>query len=106
MIVLNGKKFARTNREFMDSLFSPTGTCAGFYTVYPRAIIIMDMHRNRVGCINWDGVLCSATKQVNGRYWYNYRTPELIGEYPSYSAEREEVKGIVRALIKERCSTR
>lgn len=106
MITLNGKKFARNNREFVDSLFSPGGTCVGYYKVQKRAVILEDMHHNRIGAVNWDGVLCSATKMPDGRYWYSYRTPDIIGDFPRYLTEREECETIVREHIKERCPSK
>ena len=106
MITLNGKKFAANNREFTESLFHPGGTCVGYYKVLKRAVVLMDMQRKRIGAVNWDGVLCSAVKQPDGRYWYCYRTPDLIGEYPRYITEREECDAIVREYIKERCPSK
>jgi hypothetical protein len=103
MITLNGKKFARNNREFAESLFSPGGTCVGYYKVLKRAVILMDMRGERIGCVNWDGVLASATRGYDGRYRYCYRNPDLIGEFPRYLDKVEACQAIVKEHIKERC---
>lgn len=103
MITLNGKKFAKNDSEFIDSLFHSGGTCVGYYKVMRRAVILMDHNKKRIGCVNWDGVLASATKGKDGRYRYCYRNPDLIGEFPRYMDEVDACKAIVREHIKERC---
>ena len=44
MIELNGHKFAKTNSEFIDSLFEQGGTCYGFYKQYKNRIVLQDQH--------------------------------------------------------------
>lgn len=99
MITLNGKKFARNDREFTSSLFSPGGTCVGYYRPSRRCVVLMDMHKRRIGIINADGCLAKATKLDNGRYWYSYATPALIGEYASHGQECDEVRAVVREYL-------
>lgn len=92
MLTLNGKKFAANDREFTESLFSAGGTCVGYYKAHKGEVQLFDMQRNRIGVINREAVLASCTKLENGRYWYTYHNPAIIGEYVSYAQEREECK--------------
>ena len=77
MIELNGKKLALNDDEFTNSLFTPGGTCVGYYKVNKRSISILDMNKNKVGVINARGVLGAATK-VDGGYWYSYADIDII----------------------------
>ena len=93
MITLNGKKFAKNEQEFTDSLFSKGGTCSGYYKVYKTKINLYDHNMNLIGVIA-NKVLAKATKQDNGKYWYSYGTPDIIGDYDNYSQESAEVSNI------------
>ena len=88
MIKLNNIKFAINETEFINSLFETDGTCHGYYRVYKRRIVLMDKDKNRIGVIV-NNVLGKATKQDNGKYWYSYATPELIGDYDYTQQQRD-----------------
>ena len=90
MIVLNGRKFAENEKEFINSLFDKDGTCTGYAKRNLHSIILQDMQKNRVGVINQDGCLCCATKTENG-YRYSYADIDILGEY-SYSQERNDIQ--------------
>ena len=94
MITLNGKKFAKDENEMQDSLFHKGGTCVGYYRVNKRSITIMDHQKKKVGVIS-NNVL-GSTRKVEGGYWHTYATPDIVGEYPSYTEEVEEIKSITR----------
>ena len=89
MIILNGKKFAKNDREFTDSLFDIDGTCVGYYKRYKRSIKLFDHQHNLVGGINKHGVLHSSTEldtitknpDDTGKYWHTYGNPDIIGDY-------------------------
>ena len=91
MIILNDKKFAVNDTEFTNSLFEVGGTCVGYYKKNRKSIYLMDHQKNRVGVINKELVLGTATIQEDGAYWYSYATPSLIGEYDTYSSQRQNV---------------
>ena len=66
MIELNGNKFAKTDSEFIDSLFDSGGTCYGFYKQYKNRIIFEDMQHKPFAALvhNRDGnhfVSCTNT---------------------------------------------
>ena len=90
MLILNGKRFAANDKEFIDSLFTGSTTCVGYYRVNKKSISIMDQQKNKVGVIA-NNVLATATKQGKG-YWYCYATPDIVGEYSSHMQEVEEVR--------------
>jgi hypothetical protein len=92
MIILNGKKFAETEKEFTNSLFETGGTCVGYARRTKRTIILEDHNKNRIGVINKWGVLCKASKTEEGKYWYSFGDIDLIGKYDNYMKEVEEPK--------------
>ncbi len=80
MITLNGKKFAESDRETIDSLFDPTGSCVGRAKRYRREIRLYDMRGNIVGFIAH--IVGTSTVQTDGTIWHTYGTPAILGEYP------------------------
>jgi hypothetical protein len=102
MIILNGSKFAETEEEFTGSLFEQGGSCVGYVKPYRKSIVIQDHNRNKVGVINKHGVLCKATKQGDGQYWYSYGDIDLIGEYASYMLKVNECEDALRKLVTEK----
>lgn len=94
MLVLNGAKFARTQAEFTESLFDPSGTCVGFYKPNAKSITLSDPQGEKIGVINSHGCLCAATK-LNGRYWYSFATIKQIGQYQSYLQSVDEPRNAI-----------
>lgn len=95
MIILNGKKFARNEKEFTDSLFEKEGTCCGYYRPYKNQVSLFDHNKNKIGAVTRSKVLALATRQDNGKYWYSYGDIPLIGEFSSYSEQCKQVDAIV-----------
>jgi hypothetical protein len=93
VIDLNGKRFARNNKQMVDSLFDGPTTCVGFYKVNKRSIVLMNIQRERIGVINRHRVLCCASKRDKG-YWYSHGTIPQVGEYESYLKRCEEIGDI------------
>ncbi len=92
MIILNGNKFAESDSEFVDSLFESGGTCSGYAKRNKKSVTIMNMRKEKVGLINAHGVLGSATKQPDGKWWYSYADIPEVGKYASYMQQVEECK--------------
>ena len=97
MITLNSKKFAETEKEFINSLFEIGGTCVGYAIERKDRIVLTDHNKNRIGVITKHRVLALATKQDNGKYWYSHGDINIIGKYGSYA---NQVKDIDCALTK------
>jgi hypothetical protein len=45
MLVFNGKKYAKNDAEFVDSLFQSGGTCNGYYKRVKHGVKLYDMQR-------------------------------------------------------------
>lgn len=98
MIQLNGKRFAATDAEMVESLFYPGGTCAGFYKRRADGVALLNLQRELVGVVNLHGVLCCATRLADGRYWYTHADIGLVGRYDSYARKVEECRAVL-ALV-------
>ncbi len=98
-IQLNGKTFTRSKGAMVETLFNPNGTASGFYRVSGGAILIYDPQGNPIAVINRAGVFGCATRLDNGRIWYSYATPRIIGEFSSYSDGVEQVKRAHEAAL-------
>lgn len=72
MITLNNKKFAESEKEFTESLFTSGGTCSGYAKKYKRHIKIYDVTYTLIAEINRYGCICKANLQSDGSIWYNY----------------------------------
>jgi hypothetical protein len=90
MLILNGKKFAESESEFIESLFDSGGTCAGYAKRNKRSVTLKNMQGEKIGVINSHGVLCAARKLDNGRWWYSYADIPEIGRYDSYMQQVNE----------------
>ena len=92
MLILNGNKFARSEKEFTNSLFETGSTCVGFYKPLKSQIKLFDHNHNLVGVITKHKVLAKATQQACGKYWYSYGDIGLIGRYDSIIDQYNEVQ--------------
>ena len=91
MIILNGKKFAENEEEFINSLFQQGGTCVGYIKPYKKTIAILDHQKNKVGVITCNKVMARADKQNKG-YWYSYGDIDIVGRYDSYAQQCDEIE--------------
>jgi len=98
MITLNGKMFAKNDKEFTDSLFQEKGTCVGKYKVLKNKVNLYDIQNNIIGVVTKTGVLAKATKATNKRYWYSYSAVDLIGEYASIGKQDEDIRQVLALL--------
>lgn len=81
MLTLNGRTFARNNAEFTASLFSPGGTCTGFYRRTPKGAYLYNMQRTLVGflkCGDQFTGMVSAHKCDDGRTRYMYAADSAL----------------------------
>lgn len=97
MIELNGKRFAATNAEMVESLFHTGGTCAGFCKRRSDGVALLNLQRELVGVVNLHGVLCCATRLPDGRYWYSHADIDLVGRFDSYSRKLDECRAVLAA---------
>lgn len=83
MIKFNGKKYAKNDREFTESLFDASGTCNGFYKRIKNGIQLFDMQRNLAAFIvdrPSEKFVVTAHK-VEGRARYMFSTCSLTEKW-------------------------
>lgn len=90
MITLNGAKFAETEAEFNDSLFTGPATCVGYAKRLKTKIKLLNPQHELIGVINKWGCLLSALKLEDGKYWYSFTTIKEIGEYEDFAESVNE----------------
>lgn len=82
MLIFNGKKYAKNDKEFVNSLFT-SQTCSGYYktqrngsgtTIYnmQKEVIAFIVHNNRQGYF-----VVSATKHTDGKTYYMFGLSSL-----------------------------
>ena len=94
MLTINNVLFAKNDNELLDSLFTGDKTASGFYKVLKNEIKLYNTSKELIGVITKNKCLAKATKLDNGKYFYNFATIDLIGEFKSYKKkieEREEI---------------
>lgn len=75
MITINGKKYAKNQAEFTESLFASDGTCVGFYALRKNGVLLSDMQNKPFamaverGYSTW---FVSASRREDGRMWYMF----------------------------------
>lgn len=94
MLEFNGRRFAETEREIVDSLFHPGGTVAGKAKRTARKIDLFDLNGAHVGTITRNGIVATATPQADGRTWYSYGWPAIAGPELGLSATRDAIEAI------------
>lgn len=90
MIIINNVKFAESEDEFTQSLFS-NQTCSGFAKRFKRKVLLYDHQKKLQGVITTHGIIGTAT-QMDGYIWYSYGEPKLLRDFPyakHYDAARE-----------------
>lgn len=70
MFILYGKKYAKNDREAVNSLFSPSGTVNGFYKRTSGGIILLDLQWNERAFIRADGFGPVSVTRINGKRYY------------------------------------
>ena len=93
VLTLNGKYFHEKGKSSWDSPVP----CSGSYKIHKKSISIYDILGKKCGVIA-NGVLGSAKKMENGKYWYFYMIPKIVGEYPSYKIYNEEMERVMKLL--------
>lgn len=81
MLVFNGMKYAKNDKEFTESLFQSGGTCNGFYKKMRNGIRLLDMQGNiRAFIVNNkynEQFVVSASQTDNGiRYMFSTTTQD------------------------------
>src|SRR5574344_149418 len=102
MKVVNGHKFAECEKEFMDSLFDKSGSCAGYAKTLKREVRFYDLQKTLFAFINADKVAGKARKIDNGKNWYTYADPYFIENIESYAEKCQAIADFCEKYSKGR----
>ena len=74
MIVFNNKKYALNDDEFTNSLFTPGGTCNGFYKRTKNGFRLFNMQKELIAFVRltFEPMLIGAKKQADNKLRYSY----------------------------------
>ena len=99
MLILNGKKFASNNKEFVLSLLKSGGTCIGYYKPFKNRVKLFDAQMNLIGSITCYNVLA----KYNSRYkTWSYGTIDEVGAFNSPIDESTQISNILTQFNIER----
>lgn len=86
MITINGKKYAKNEKEFIGTLFEQGGTASGYYSKKSNGILLKDAHRAPFAFIakNKHGevfAVSACTFEGKTRYMYgaSEKTKTILG---------------------------
>jgi hypothetical protein len=103
MIDLYGKKYAKNEKEFSETLFQADGTANGFYKVMKAGIYFSDMQGNERAFIRADGLGPVTTHKHEGKRRYMFSTStrdeQWLGVPDSYSATIDGAKELARQVF-------
>jgi len=104
MIELYGKKYARNNKEAVESLFNPGGTVNGTYKRCKHGVILMDLQGKERVYIRADGVgPVSVHRTESGRRRYLFACTSSdeawLGLPASLQARRDGALELTRQLL-------
>lgn len=86
MIIHNGKKYAKNDRQAVESLFDPTGTVNGFYKRTASGLVLSDLQgKERVFVRHNDG-LSVTCHRYNGRMRYAFGLSSLDAQWTGEAA--------------------
>lgn len=107
MLKINGMKYAKNDKEFIETLFDKTGTAFGFYKILKNRILLSDMHKEVFAAIvcneNFTGIV-NAVK-IDGKIFFQHaaseRVEKRLGVPNGYLAGIEYAKKIYDEAIQE-----
>lgn len=106
MIIFNGLKFAKNDKEFTESLFvSSGGTCTGFYKRTKNGFKLYNQHKNPIAFIGnmpqFKGIVTMG-KREDGKEYYMHGlssmdSARLMMQGLSYSQENQLIEQFIKA---------
>ncbi len=94
MLEFNGRKFAESDREAVESLFNPGGTVHGIAKRKARSIDLFELNGRHAGTITGAGIVATATPRDDGRTWYSYGWPAIAGDELGLCDTRDAIEAI------------
>ena len=97
-IVLNGLQFAYLHPARRAP--APEGTVvAGYFRKTGKGLTLFDASKARVGGISRNRVLHSSYQLPGSTdWWHSYATPEVVGEYESWSQQCSDVTAALKTV--------
>lgn len=74
MLMFSGKKFAKNDKEMVDSLFTPGGTCIGFYKVIKSGFKLFNLQHELIAFVSPSKSLVVTAHMHNGKARYMFST--------------------------------
>lgn len=97
MIVINNVKFAKNDKEVVDTLFEGRVTASGTYKVYKKRVALYDLQGKHIANVTKKGGLIKVSYMEDGRKWYNYGDIDLIGnDDGSFWRDIDKVKELLK----------
>lgn len=101
MLTLYGKKYARNEKEFTETLFQSDGTANGFYKATKAGIYLSDMQGNERAFVRHDGLGPVSVSRHDGRRRYSFAASTIdekwLGVPDSYMAACDGAKALAKA---------
>ena len=104
MITINGHKFAKNDKGFIESLFDKSGTCCGYYKKLKNRVHFMDMRGEIFAALvcngDFDGFV-NARKTDKGVFYQHGisdKSAQFFGIPAGYSESIEYAKEIFKAI--------
>lgn len=105
MISLYGKKYAKNDSEFIESLFinDGKGTANGYYKKTAKGIFLLDMQGNRRAFIRRDGLGPVTVTKNNGKNFYMFsctsKDQGWLGVPDSYIEEVDGAEQLAKSMF-------
>lgn len=85
VITVNGKKFAKTAKDFASSHTDSSGPCIGFYRKRGNGVLLMDEQQNPVAFVvnnrHGEQFFVTASNDADGRTWFMFSTTHATEEF-------------------------
>jgi hypothetical protein len=102
MITLYGKKYAKNEKQFTETLFQKDGTANGFYKVTKAGIYLSDMQGNERAFIRHDGLGPVTVHRHNGKRQFMFAASTLDEKWlnvpESYMAKCEGAASLAKSV--------
>lgn len=105
MFTFNGKQFAKNDDEFTSSLFTPGGTCQGFYKRTANGVRLYDMQRELTGFIvdnkhNERFIVSAGTNSEGRAFFMNGASSSLEQWLGVLNMSGSEERALIDAALK------
>jgi hypothetical protein len=105
MITLYGKKYAKNEKEFTETLFQKDGTANGFYKKSNGGLVLIDIHGIERAFIRRDGLgPVTVTRHGPSLRFQNAASlpdEEWLGAPQSYSEKTNGAKALAQEIFQE-----